>query len=152
MYNISLFSERAIALGMVQTGRSFTWDLPRLLMQNKVDTTWCLLSFFIQLLFFVATTSLVNVQSTRMNEFLLVLFGSPTHLLLFPSQMGTLSTSGDIMSLLPPPPCTATASRGSSSLNLITQQSFECYIKLVACQRKYHRKNSEWSIIWYFDF
>ena len=45
MYNISLLSERAIALGMVQTGRSFTWDLPRLLMQNKVDTTWCLLSF-----------------------------------------------------------------------------------------------------------
>ena len=38
-------------------------------------------------------------QSTRMNEFLLVLYGSPTHLLLFPSEVGTLSTSGVVMSL-----------------------------------------------------
>ena len=96
MYNISLLSGRAIVDG--PTVRSFFGNY----LGNWFKIKWIphgAFFFSIKLLFFVTTTSLVNVQSTRTDEFLLVLFGSPTHLLLFPSQMGTLSTSGDIMSL-----------------------------------------------------
>ena len=87
MYNISLLSGRAIVDGPT-VNRSFFGNY----LGNWFKIKWIphgAFFFSIKLLFFVATTSLVNVQSTRMDEFLLVLFGSRTHLLLFPSQMGT---------------------------------------------------------------